>query len=98
MNVNPSTTSRAQIVMCPSCRAPLVFHESHAPCIDACGFESHSLECRQCGAALAGLIDPFDDALLLSETAASAYAAGISAPRAPSSRRAFSAVPPGKVA
>ena len=53
--------------LCPNCHARLRFHRSPTPDIDACGFESYRLDCRECGAALAGIIDPADDALLLSE-------------------------------
>jgi hypothetical protein len=45
----------------------LTFWRSNPPQIDACGFESYRLDCPECGAALAGIIDPADDALLLSE-------------------------------
>lgn len=37
------------------------------PEIDSCGFESYRFECRECGAHIAGIIDPADDTLLLSE-------------------------------
>jgi len=40
------------------------------PRIDACGFESYSLECKECGVPFAGIVDPFDDTLLPSEIAA----------------------------
>jgi len=56
----------AQIVACPACAARLMFSRSDAPDIDACGFESYRFACRECGTALAGIIDPSDDALLLS--------------------------------
>jgi hypothetical protein len=48
----------------------LTFSRSRTPRIDACGFESYTLECVQCGGSLAGIVDPFDDTLLLSEMAA----------------------------
>jgi hypothetical protein len=35
--------------------------------MDECGFETYAIDCPQCGAPLAGIIDPADDALLLSE-------------------------------
>ncbi len=44
-----------------------MFCRSRTPRIDACGFESYSLECQECGARLAGIIDPYDEELLLSE-------------------------------
>lgn len=60
----------AQFVVCPRCSAQLPFCRSYAPCIDACGFESYGFACRACGAPIAGVIDPYDDALLLSDLAA----------------------------
>lgn len=58
----------AQVVACPRCAAALIFSWSGTPRIDACGFESYSFECKACGAPLTGIIDPFDDLLLVSET------------------------------
>ena len=52
---------------CPACAAPVTFSRTSTPRIDACGFESYRLECHECGAWLAGIIDPLDDDLLLSE-------------------------------
>jgi len=65
-----TTVSAAQVIACPACSARLAFHRHSTPHIDACGFESYSLECTDCGAALAGIVDPFDDTLLLSQMAA----------------------------
>jgi hypothetical protein len=62
-----ATTSAHGAALCPNCHAGLNFRRSRTPDIDACGFESYRLDCRECGAALAGIIDPADDALLLSE-------------------------------
>jgi hypothetical protein len=59
--------AQTRSVACPSCAARLMFCRSNPPPIDACGFESYRLDCRECGAALAGIIDPADDALLLTE-------------------------------
>lgn len=42
-----------------------MFCRSSAPNIDACGFESYSLECTDCKSLLGGIIDPADEALLL---------------------------------
>jgi C4-type Zn-finger protein len=66
----PTTASGAQVIACPACNARLAFHRSRAPHIDECGFESYSLECKECGAPLAGIIDPFDETLLLTQIAA----------------------------
>jgi len=60
----------AQAVACPKCHARFAFSRSCEPFIDACGFESYALECHECGASLAGIVDPLDDALLISELAA----------------------------
>jgi hypothetical protein len=66
----PNTALGAQAVACPKCDAPFVFCRNSKPFIDACGFESYALECHECGASLAGIVDPFDETLLLSEIAA----------------------------
>jgi len=66
----PTAASAAQVIACPACNARLVFDRSLSPRIDACGFESYSLECKECGAPFAGIVDPFDDTLLLTEMAA----------------------------
>jgi len=55
------------VPQCPKCHTRLNFRRSANPDIDSCGFESYRLDCPECGAALAGIIDPADDALLLSE-------------------------------
>ena len=57
-----------QIVTCPRCNATFEFRRSARPHIDECGFESYDLKCMTCSASLHGIIDPADDALLLSET------------------------------
>jgi hypothetical protein len=59
-----------QIIACPTCSARFVFHPSHSPHIDECGFESYTLDCTECRAPLAGIIDPADDTLLVSAIAA----------------------------
>lgn len=60
-------TKACDAPQCPKCHAHLNFRRSAHAEIDFCGFESYRLDCRECGAALAGIIDPADDALLLSE-------------------------------
>jgi uncharacterized protein YbaR (Trm112 family) len=59
----------AQIVACPKCNAQLMLRRSRVPRIDESGFESYNLECEACGTALSGIVDPYDDMLLVSETA-----------------------------
>ena len=66
----PNTALGAQTIACPKCSASFVFCRSHKPFIDACGFESYTLECNECGASLAGIVDPFDETLLISDMAA----------------------------
>jgi hypothetical protein len=56
----------AWVVLCPRCSAQLVFQRSGTPEIDSSGFETCRLDCTQCEASLAGVIDPYDDAVLLS--------------------------------
>jgi hypothetical protein len=35
------------------------------PRFDSSGFESYEFQCSHCGATLAGIVDPYDDRLLL---------------------------------
>ena len=63
------TISGVQVIACPRCNAQFMFCRSRTPRIDSCGFESYSLDCMECGAPLAGIVDPYDDALLLAEIA-----------------------------
>lgn len=56
----------APVIACPACNAAQEFHRKGALRTDACGFECYSLECKECGAPLAGIVDPFDNTLLLS--------------------------------
>ena len=58
-----------RVIKCPKCQARLTFHRALAPSMDSSGFESYSLECGACGIVFAGIIDPYDEALLLSEHA-----------------------------
>ena len=66
----PNAIRATDVIGCPKCTARLTFSRSRTPQIDACGFERYSLECNECGASLAGIVDPFDDTLLLSEMTA----------------------------
>jgi hypothetical protein len=77
----------AQVVACPACDARLSLARSRIPSIDACGFESYSLECKRCGAALAGVIDPFDERFLFSEIVPLAQTTATTAPQATKSGR-----------
>ncbi len=62
----PNTMRDSQVIACPACATQITFCRSDAPQIDSCGFESYRLECENCGAQLTGIVDPRDDALLLS--------------------------------
>ena len=66
----PSAAQDAQPIVCPNCRTPLMFSRTPHPLIDACGFESYRMRCDGCWSELAGIIDPADDMLLVSEIAA----------------------------
>jgi len=57
---------KLRVVECPRCVEPLVFWRNGAARIDACGFESYRLDCGRCDAALTGIVDPYDEALLVS--------------------------------
>jgi hypothetical protein len=63
----PSARSSVDLIACPRCDAQLIFSRQPIPLIDSSGFESYSIKCEQCGAELVGVIDPFDNQLLLSE-------------------------------
>ncbi len=52
-------------VACPKCDAAFMFYRSEMPYIDECGFESYNFTCEACGSTLVGIIDPADDALLV---------------------------------
>jgi hypothetical protein len=52
---------------CPKCGTRLVLHRMLNPRIDSSGFENYFLKCDQCGAWLIGIIDPYDETLLLTE-------------------------------
>ena len=66
----PGKPFRAQPVAFPSCAARFTFCRSENPAIDACGFESYTFACKECGASLSGIVDPLDDALLITESTA----------------------------
>jgi hypothetical protein len=65
---SPSTTAACSVPFCPKCHTQLNFRRSQQTAdIDGAGFESYRFNCQECGAALVGIIDPADNALLLSE-------------------------------
>jgi len=65
-DVNQCAMPGAHVASCPHCQAGLMVMRENHPAIDSCGFESYRLTCDQCGTQLAGIVDPADDALLLS--------------------------------
>jgi hypothetical protein len=58
---------RTTAAACPRCGVRVVVHRILNPNIDSSGFENHFLKCNQCSAWLIGIIDPYDEALLLTE-------------------------------
>ena len=66
----PAKPYGGQLVTCPRCAARFGFSRSPHPAIDASGFESYAFACGECGASLSGIVDPLDDALLITEVAA----------------------------
>ena len=52
--------------ICVECGEKIVLHTLASPQIDACGFERYEFDCIECKSRLVGIIDPYDDALLLS--------------------------------
>jgi hypothetical protein len=65
----PGKPYSGQVVACPGCGASFVFCRSEHATIDACGFESYTFGCGECKASLAGIVDPFDETLLITEIA-----------------------------
>ena len=52
---------------CPNCGAGVVVQRTLTSHIDSSGFENYFLKCNQCSVWLIGIIDPYDEALLLTE-------------------------------
>jgi RNase P subunit RPR2 len=64
-SIKRSNAAKSEKAACPNCAAALMIQRSDRAQIDECGFESYSLQCRACGSALVGIVDPLDDRLLL---------------------------------
>jgi hypothetical protein len=62
----PGNRWKLRTIDCPRCAGPVVLRRNGAAHIDACGFESYRLDCASCDAVLTGVVDPYDDALLVS--------------------------------
>ena len=60
------TCESALLVKCPKCEVSSKFFRTPFPRIDTCGFENYSFRCECCGGAIAGIINPLDDELLVS--------------------------------
>jgi uncharacterized Zn finger protein len=52
---------------CPKCGVDVVLHRILNPQFDSSGFENYFLKCNQCGVWQIGIIDPYDETLLLAE-------------------------------
>jgi len=57
---------RLRTIGCPRCADALVFSRDGKARFDACGFESYRLDCGSCDAVLTVVVDPYDEALLVS--------------------------------
>jgi hypothetical protein len=53
-------------LQCPHCGQFFAFQRTSIPELSASGLETYELECRQCGVNLVGVVDPWDDQVLLS--------------------------------
>jgi hypothetical protein len=67
MRNGPSASAAYGVPLCPKCHTRLNFRPSQTADIDAAGFESYRFDCQECGSSLVGIVDPLDDALLISE-------------------------------
>jgi len=56
-----------QTVQCPTCGGQNPFSETQLAQIDSSGFECYRFSCTACAIPLAGIIDPYDGTLLLTE-------------------------------
>ena len=64
----PATSGKkTQFIACPACDARFTFFRNPTPKINSCGFESYSLECKECKVGLTGIIDPNGQELLLAK-------------------------------
>ena len=66
-DLSSEEAERTTAASCPKCRADVVLHRVLNPQIDSSGFENYFLKCNECGVWLIGIIDPYDEALLLTE-------------------------------
>jgi hypothetical protein len=54
-------------VQCPRCAAQTRLRRAADAHIDSAGFETYTLACVGCGSFFSGIIDPYDDALLVED-------------------------------
>jgi hypothetical protein len=54
-------------VICPACKSSMSFFRGVNALIGECGFESYRLSCDGCGTDISVIVDPYDDALLISQ-------------------------------
>jgi len=54
-----------EIIECPKCRSPIPFRRSNNPIIDSSGFQIYEFLCASCRKRFSGIIDPYDDSLLV---------------------------------
>ncbi len=62
-----TTRPALQTAICPRCGHHIPFDQTQLAEIDSSGFECYRFSCNACATPLAGVIDPYDGALLLSE-------------------------------
>ena len=59
------TSGPPLIADCPKCGTRITCFGNRTAQIDSCGFETYNFQCEKCGARLDGIIDPFDEKLLV---------------------------------
>jgi hypothetical protein len=64
-NLRNQDNSRAREGRCPSCGHRVLCSEADGD-FDCEGFESYQIDCASCHTSLNGIVDPFDEVLLLS--------------------------------
>jgi hypothetical protein len=57
-------TGQTREARCPACSQPVICAEVDAA-FDSHGFESYRIDCGACETPLEGIVDPFDETLLL---------------------------------
>ena len=60
-------TMSAREGWCPRCGSFLVLGSNRTSTFDRCGFETYRIVCKRCETLLIAVIDPADDAPLISE-------------------------------